>query len=311
MAYLLLVVGLVLLILSGDQLVNSGVSIARKFHIPTIIIGITIIAFGTSAPELLVSASGALKGNPDIAVGNVVGSNIANIGLVLAVTAIILPIPVLAKSIGRDWAVMMLGTVLMFYFFFDSNYLRFEAIVLFAILVIYLIYTVRSSKDNKEEHEEPPKYKLPVAIIILIASLVGLFFGAQLFVENAVTIAKELGVSERVISITLVAFGTSVPELATSIIAALKKETDISIGNIIGSNLFNIMAVMGLTGIIKPFQIDNFKQTYLIDFSIMAGFSIALIVMIIPLKRGKLHRWKGALLLLGYISYIYMTVSNS
>lgn len=309
MAYLLLVIGLLLLIFSGDQLVTSGVSIARKFHIPTIIIGVTIIAFGTSAPELIVSVNAALGGFPDISVGNVVGSNIANIGLVLAATALILPIPVLAKTIGRDWAVMMIATLLMFIFFWDNNLSRFEAGSLFSILIVYLTYTVKSSKSNKEQHSEPPKYKLPWAILVLILSIGGLFGGAQLFVNSAVEIAKELGVSERVISITLVAFGTSVPELATSIIAALKKETDISIGNIIGSNLFNILAVMGITGLIQPFKIDNFTSSYLFDFSAMTLFAVVLILMIVPLQRGMLHRWKGAILLTGYIAYIFTTVT--
>jgi len=309
MAYLLLVAGLILLVISGDQLVTSGVSIARKFNIPTIIIGVTIIAFGTSAPELIVSADAAISGYPDISVGNIVGSNIANIGLVLALTAIILPIPVKAKTLGRDWAVVMIATLLMFLFFWDNNYTRFESSVLFLMLVAYLVYTVKSSKSNKEEHADPPKYKLPIAILVLALSIVGLFGGAQLFVKSAVGIAQDLGVSERVISITLVAFGTSVPELATSIIAALKKETDISIGNIIGSNLFNILAVMGLTGIIQPFEISNFSSTYLFDFSVMTAFAVVLLLMIIPLSKGKLHRWKGAILLAGYLTYIYMTVS--
>ncbi len=310
MDYILFIAGLFLLVFSGKYLVQSGVSIARTFNIPTIIIGITIIAFGTSAPELIVSVKAALSGNPEIAFGNVIGSNISNIGLVLALTALLIPIPVGKTSWKLDWPVMMIASILL-YLFTLNNILGFwESFVLFAGLVVYLLYSVYSSKQDEQNDEitNAPQYKLWLAVLIVVLSSIGLAYGADLLVHSAVNIATNLGVSKRVISITIVAFGTSLPELTASIIAALKKQTDISIGNIIGSNIFNIMAVLGITGMIHPIEIDHIAFSF--DIIWMMFVAVLLFLFIFPFKTIYLNRVEGALLLLSYLLYLAAVIGG-
>ena len=310
MDYILFVAGLLLLVFSGKYLVQSGVSIARTFNIPTIIIGITIIAFGTSAPELIVSVKAALSGNPEIAFGNVIGSNISNIGLVLALTALLIPIPVGKTSWKLDWPVMMIASVLL-YLFTLNNILGFwESFVLFAGLVVYLLYSVYSSKQDEPDDEiaKVPQYKLWLAVLIVVLSSAGLAYGADLLVNSAVNIATDLGVSKRVISITIVAFGTSLPELTASIIAAFKKQTDISIGNIIGSNIFNIMTVLGITGMVHPIEIDHIAFSF--DIIWMMFVAVLLFLFIFPFKTIYLNRVEGALLLLSYLLYLAAVIGG-
>ncbi|MCF6240317.1 MAG: calcium/sodium antiporter [Bacteroidales bacterium] len=311
MDYLLFAVGLVLLVYSGKYLVQSGVSIARHFNIPTLIIGITIIAFGTSAPELIVSIKAALTGSPEIAFGNVIGSNISNIGLVLAVTALIIPIPVGKTSWRVDWPVMMLASVLLYVFTLNNVLGFWESFALFALLITYLLYSVKTSTpvvlDEKNKNNKP-QYKLWLSFVIVIAASVGLAYGADLLVNSAVNIASKLGVSKRVISITIVAFGTSLPELTASIIAALKKQTDISIGNIIGSNIFNIMAVLGITGMIHPIEIDHIAFSF--DIIWMMFVSVLLFLFIFPFKTVYLNRVEGILLFLSYLLYLAAVIGG-
>ena len=308
MNYILFVVGLILLVYSGKFLVQSGVAIARHFNIPTLIIGITIIAFGTSAPELIVSVKAALSGNPEIAFGNVVGSNISNIGLVLALTALLVPIPVGKTSWKIDWPVMMIASALL-YIFTLNNVLGFwESFLLFAILIIYLSYSVKVSKPDEQDDANKPQYKLWPALIIVVTSSIGLAYGADLLVNSAVNIATALGVSKRLISITIVAFGTSLPELTASIIAALKKQTDISIGNIIGSNIFNILAVLGITGMIHPIHINHIAFSF--DIIWMMFVAVLLFLFIFPFKTIYLNRVEGALLFLSYILYLVAVIGG-
>ena len=308
MNYVLFVVGLIILVYSGKYLVQSGVAIARHFNIPTLIIGITIIAFGTSAPELIVSIKAAVTGNPEIAFGNVIGSNISNIGLVLAFTALLIPIPVGKTSWKVDWPIMMLASVLL-YIFTLNNVLGFwESFSLFIILIAYLSYSVKTSKPEEPDNENQAQYKLWLAFVIVIASSIGLAYGADLLVGSAVDIATELGVSKRVISITIVAFGTSLPELTASIIAALKKQTDISIGNIIGSNIFNILAVLGITGMIHPIHIDHIAFSF--DIIWMMFVSVLLFLFIFPFKTIYLNRVEGALLFLSYALYLVAVIGG-
>ncbi len=311
MDYILFVIGLILLVYSGKYLVQSGVSIARHFNIPTLIIGITIIAFGTSAPELIVSVKAALTGSPEIAFGNVIGSNISNIGLVLAVTALIIPIPVGKTSWRIDWPVMMMASVLLYVFTLNNVLGFWESFVLFALLAAYLLYSVKTSKPDIVSDKNvgnKPQYKLWLSFVIVLASSVGLAYGADLLVNSAVNIATELGVSKRVISITIVAFGTSLPELTASIIAALKKQTDISIGNIIGSNIFNIMAVLGITGMIHPIVIDHIAFSF--DIIWMMFVSVLLFLFIFPFKTVYLNRVEGSLLFLSYILYLAAVIGG-
>ncbi len=312
MDYLIFILGLTLLVFSGKYLVQGGVSIAKHFNIPPMIIGVTIIAFGTSAPELLVSVQAALSGNPEIAFGNVVGSNISNIGLVLAFTAILIPIPVHRNALRIDWPVMMLASVLLYVFTLNNVLGLYEGLILFALLIAYLYYSVSKAKkdavNEQADETEKAQYTLIISILIIIISSVGLAFGANYLVDSAVNIATEWGVSKRVISITIVAFGTSVPELTASIIAALKKQTDISIGNIIGSNILNIMAVLGVTSMIQEIHIDHIAFAF--DIIWMMFVAILLFLFIYPFKTVYLNRVEGVLLFVSYIIYLTLVLTG-
>ena len=315
MDYLIFIAGLVLLVYSGKYLVQSGVSVAKHFNVPTVVIGVTVIAFGTSAPELLVSVKAALSNSPEIAFGNVIGSNISNIGLVLAVTAILIPIPVNKNILLLDWPVMLLASVLLYFFTLNDILGFYESMTLFIILIAYLYYSVYQSKKtgaiakDVDEKSHTPQYSLLVSLVLIIVSSAGLAFGANLLVESAVNIATVWGVSERVISITIVAFGTSVPELTASIIAALKKQTDISIGNIVGSNIFNIMAVLGITGMIQEIHIDHVAFAF--DIIWMMFIAILLFFFIYPFKTVYLNRVEGALLFFSYIIYMILVLTGT
>ena len=317
MMYFWLILGLITLIVAGEFLVRGAIGIAKRFHISTLVIGMTIISFGTSAPELLVCLDAAMSGHPEIAIGNVVGSNIENIALVLGITVLILPIVVDRNSKRIDWPMMMLATVLFAIFAWDGEIQRYEGVILFIILVAFTYWLIRNSrkKTKKElaaaaiesdEDEDIAKIKDKpiISVLFLLIGLVGLFFGANWLVDGAIDIATHFGMEERVIAVTVVAFGTSVPELITSAMAALKGETDISIGNLIGSNLFNIMAVIGLTAIVQPIGVSD---------AIIASdmwWMIAIAVGLLPLMviGRKIGRFKGTLLLGTYIAYIAILV---
>ena len=324
MMYFWLILGLVTLVVAGEFLVRGAVGIAKKFHISTLVIGMTVISFGTSAPELLVCIKAAIGGHPEIAIGNVVGSNIANIALVLGITVLILPIVVDRNSKRIDWPMMMLATILFAVFAWDMQIERYEGIILFVILVIFTYLLIRNSRrqtkkiaakaiesdDDEDEDEDDDddediakiKDKAVLSIIFLLIGLTGLFFGAEWLVKGAIDIAKTFGMEERVIAVTVVAFGTSVPELITSAVAAIKGETDISIGNLIGSNIFNIMAVIGITATITPIAVS--ENTINTDMWWMIGIAVMLLPLMVLGKR--VGRFKGALLLGTYIAYISM-----
>jgi cation:H+ antiporter len=310
--YLLLILGLLLLFVSGKFLVESSVAIARLLRIPTMIIGLTVVAFGTSAPELLVSLQAAFRGYPEIAMGNVVGSNISNILLVLAITAIIHPIPVPKKSVKLDWPVLMFVSLLLFVFSLDGALTRLEGIVFIGLLAVYIgvaVIQTRRSHDTRNETpgDQPgdkPRMKGWVAGVVFLVSCAGLAFGANMLVENAAIIAENLGISQRVISITIIAVGTSIPELATSVIAALKKETDISVGNIIGSNIMNILSVLGLTGIVGNIRVDDAIARF--DIPWMLAVSLLLLFLMLPAARSRITRWEGIIMIVIYLLYIYM-----
>lgn len=305
--YLLLITGLLLLFVSGKYLVESSVAISRLLRIPTMIIGLTVVAFGTSAPELLVSIQAAVSGFPEIAMGNVVGSNISNILLVLAITAIIHPISAPPASVKRDWPMMMFVSLLLFIFTLDGGLSQLEGLFFLILLTGYVVFSVIlsrsvSSSDKKPRPEATMKWYM--AGIILLVSCGGLAWGADLLVSNAAIIAEDLGVSKRVISITMVAVGTSIPEVATSVIAALKKETDISVGNIIGSNIMNILSVLGITSIIAPIRVDAVIARF--DIPWMLAISVLLLLLMLPAARSRITRWEGILMILIYLLYIYL-----
>jgi cation:H+ antiporter len=305
--YLLLFAGLLLLFVSGKFLVDSSVAISRRLKIPRMIIGLTVVAFGTSAPELLVSLQAAFAGYPEIAMGNVVGSNISNILLVLAITAIIYPIPVPASSVKHDWPILMLVSLVLFAFSMNGAISRLEGIILVGLLAAYVLMSVlrsRGAKRKPESSEVGPVMKWWLAGLILLLSCVGLAFGADLLVDNVAIIAEELGISKRVVSITMVAVGTSIPEVATSVIAALKKETDISVGNIIGSNIMNILSVLGFTSLVSPVSVA--KEIAIFDIPWMLGATLLLLLLMLPAARSRITRWEGIFMIIIYLLYIYL-----
>lgn len=305
MDYVLVIAGIVLLVLSGDWLVRSGSALASYFRIPPFIIGLTVISFGTSAPELFVSLNASVSGFPDIAIGNVVGSNIANIGLVLAVSALIIAIPIQWATIKLDFPVLMLSGVLLAVFMSDLEISRIEGVLLLAVMIAYLFLIIRNLRKNKtvpDENELKQKTWHPLlSCLIIVISCGGLMFGSQLLVDGAVNIAKVFGVSERIISITVIAIGTSLPELTTSVIAAVKKNLDISAGNVIGSNIFNILVITGFSSVVSPLKVSPSILHF--DLLFMLGFFVLLGLFFFPLRRPRISRWEGLFFLLAYIGY--------
>lgn len=310
MDYIFLFLGFVLLILSGDFLVKGSVSLAGHFKVSKLVIAVVFVSFGTSAPELVVSLDAALKGHPDIAIGNVVGSNIANIALVLGLTAVILPIQVRKKAILFDWSVMMLISILFYIFCLNFKLQLFEGLIFVVILIAYIYWSIHQSRlENKKNSEESiaPKHTLFGSFIIVTAAVVGLVYGAEFLVRGASSIAKRMGVEERIISVTVIALGTSLPELATSLVAAIRKELDISVGNLIGSNIFNILAILGLSSIVKEIGINPMVLKF--DIFWMLGIALLLFLFILPLRKALVSRWKGLIFVLIYVVYIYLTFS--
>lgn len=305
--FLLLLVGITLLIFSGYYLVRGSVSIARRFRISTLVVGMTVVAFGTSAPELLVSLRAALLGYHDISVYNVIGSNIANIGLVLAVTAIFRPIPVNRTSVVVDWPVMMGSSLLLYLFVLNRILGSFEGFVFVLLLTVFVFFSVRVARrkgKNNTDQYIGPKLPLLFAVIMIVASCAGLAYGADLLIGNAVVIARFLGVSERVISVSLVALGTSVPELAASGMASIRRESDISIGNIIGSNIFNIFSVLGITSLVRPVAIN--PRVLEFDIFWLLGIALMLFLFMMPANSSRIGRSKGVAMLMVYIVYLVM-----
>ncbi len=295
-----LLIGTTMLYFGADWIVRSSVSIAKKSNIAPIIIGLTIVAFGTSLPELIVSITAALNDSSSLSVGNAVGSNIANIGLVLGLSSLIFPISCIYKKIKKDLWINIIITIIFVLFAFDGLISRFEGMIMFLCLIYYILLCISEEKDNEE---------IPDNIIsnnrIFLYLLGGIFvlaYGADLFVDGAISLAKKLGISDAVVGVSIVAFGTSLPELATSVVAAFKKESDISLGNILGSNIFNILCVLGISSMISqlysPIQMMN-REVY---FLFILGFLlIALSKMNQPISR-----LFSALLLIIYFYFIYL-----
>ena len=306
--YLYLLAGLALLLVGGEFLVRGGVSLAGHLKISALVVGVTVVSFGTSAPELFVSISANLSGHPDLSLGNVIGSNISNIALVLALTVLIAPYFVRTKEVIRDWTVMFMVSLLLVLFLYSGSELsRIEGMLMVLILVLFLFWLLRHSRNQlKGGKGNPPeiKYSVLVSVGIIIISSLALVFGSELLVRGASSIAKSFGVSERVISISVIALGTSLPELATSAMAAARKQSDISIGNIIGSNIFNVLAILGITASIKKIPVES-KEILSFDIWCMLAFSALLLLLILPLKGTVLTRWKGVILLVSYIVFLY------
>lgn len=311
---LILLAGLVFLILGGDFLVRGASGVALRAHISPLVVGLTVVAFGTSAPELLVSLQSALAGTPDIAMGNVIGSNICNLALVLGTTAVILPINIHGDSIKIDWPITMGASLLLFVLVLDGWVNSWEGGLFVSILIIYTILIIRKSrketkanmavKESLVEIPEPSGHPLKDLLFIALGG-VGLYFGSEWFVESARILAGHLGITERVISITVVALGTSLPELVTSAIASFKKQSDLAVGNLMGSNIFNIFSILGITSLVKEVKVNELMVE--VDMLWMLGVT-ALIFPMMLIKR-RISRMEGAVLLAVYCFYTYTVIS--
>ena len=303
---LLGILGGVMLYYGAEFLVKGGVSIALKFKISPLVIGLTLVAFATSAPELAVSIDASLKGHGDVALGNVVGSNICNIALILGLSALIAPLPVNRKLLKLDMPLMMGASLLLLLFFWLSNGVnRWQGAILFAGVVSYTVWSVYSSRkegvseDDGGDEVEIKEINTFLSIGLVVAGLLTLVFGAKFFVGCATFVAARLGVPEAVIALTIVAFGTSLPELATSVVAALKHEQDIAIGNVVGSNIFNVLCILGISPMIKPVTAQGINY---LDFGVMLGVALALWLMMIFGK--KITRTEGLFFLLINTTYV-------
>ena len=300
---ILLISGLLLLYLGAEGLVRGSAQVANRFGIPPLIIGLTIVAFGTSAPELVVSVNAALRGGGDIALGNVIGSNIANIAVILGLSALIHPLKVTLQVLRRDVPWLIGATLLFLLLFIDRKIGHIEAIVLFSGMVFYLFHSISTSRKELCE-ENVFKVKKGGTffheIVFIVVGLSLLVFGSRLFVDGSIALARILGVSEAVIGLTIVAAGTSLPELATSVVASLRKNADIAVGNIVGSNIFNIFCILGVAGTVKPLY-GNGIQTF--DMLSLLVFTL----LLLPFMWSKfiLSRTEGAILLLLYSLYLF------
>ncbi len=311
----LVLAGLALLVVGGDFLVRASVGLSFKLKISKLVIGMTVVSFATSAPELLVSLQAALDGVSDIALGNVIGSNIANIGLVLGITAIISPLAVDKDFYKLNWPMMMLASFALYYFLKNDLVLSaLEGAIMFVALIVFLIVLIRSSRKSTKANIEEVDDSLAVVsnfkiVMWLLIGAAGLYFGSLWLVEGAKQLAEKVGISDYAISVTVIAIGTSVPELAASVIAALKQEKAISLGNLIGSNIFNIASVLGLTAMIKPIVVNpETPQILSTNIFWMIGFSAILIPLMLIPKRFEIGRLKGMLLFGSYLVFIYITL---
>ncbi len=317
MDYLYLILGIILLLFAGNQLVKSGSSIAEYFKIPPFIVGVTVVSLGTSAPELFVSLNAALSGSPDIAIGNVVGSNIANIGMVLALTAVVINIPIQRSTIRFDYPVLLIASIVFALFMSDLVITRIEGGIMLILMAIYLLLMIKMNYKKKTEPQtnlieaktsEKPQKNPWISLLLILVSCAGLLLGSNILVEGAGNIAKSLGVSERIISITVIAFGTSIPELATSIIAAFKKQIEIGLGNIIGSNIFNILVVSGISSVAMPLQVNPSTMSF--DIYFLVGFVVLTGLFFLPLRKPQITRWKGFVYLFIYFGYYLVLFYN-
>ena len=313
LSLILVVLGLLLLVVGGEFLVRSSVALSFKFNISKLVIGMTVVSFATSAPELIVSLNATLSGSPAIAINNVVGSNIANIGLVLGVTALIGSIGVDKSFYKFNWPVMMLFSIALYYFLVNDNQLTWdEGSILFIALLVFLFLLIKRSKGNENIGEVDDALAIVSNFKIVIWLIIGgvaLYFGAKWLVDGAKEIAILFGVSDGVIGISMIAIGTSVPELAASVIAALKHEKAISLGNLIGSNIFNIGSVLGITSIIKTIPVTE-PQILSSDIFWMLAFAALLIPLIVLPKKLQISRYKGFILALGYGVFLFLVFTK-
>ena len=303
---LIIVVGIALVLWGADRLTDGAVAVAEKMKMPQIVIGLTIVAMGTSMPEFCVSLISALKGTSDLAVGNIVGSNIFNALLIVGVSALVAPMTIMETTVRKDIPFALVASALLLIMCLDGNISRLDAGILFVMFLIFMYMTLKGAKKQGADAEEAieGEGKKPMAtwlsVVWILVGLICLIGGSNLFVEGATAVATNLGVSEAVIGLTIVAGGTSLPELATSVVSARKGNSGIAIGNALGSNVFNILAILGITGMITPMTLKGI--TY-IDLSMLV-ISI-MIVWLFSFTKYKIERWEGAVLTAVFVGYIY------
>ena len=304
----LIFLGFFLLVIGGEFIVRASVALSLRFNISKFVIGMTVVSFATSLPELIVSINAALNNSPSIAINNVVGSNIANIGLVLALIALLSNISVNEKSFRRDWSWMFFLSIMLWLFIITENELnRYEGFLLITFLVSFVYHVLKKSDSIELLNDVDDKLKLTsnfkILIWLFISSLT-LYFGAEFLVDGAVKFANQINISEAVISVSIVAIGTSIPELAASLVAIAKNEKGISVGNLIGSNIFNIGSVLGITAIIKDIPIA--QEIIERDIIWMMVFTVLIMVLAVLPEKNKISKYKGLIMLLGYFVFIFL-----
>ena len=309
MTIILLLVGLGLIVLGADWLVDGASAIARKAGVSEFVIGLTIVGFGTSCPELVVSLTGAIQGNADISIGNVIGSNIFNALFILGVTAVILPVSMTDSNRKRDIPVTLAASVILVLFGMSKSLLgigdvdalsRVEGIAFLLLFCVYLYSCFKFDSKEQTNLPEQKKMKLPLSIFAVAAGLAGLIFGGELFVDSATDIARRLGVSDKFIAITILAGGTSFPELATCIVAAAKHKDQLALGNILGSNVFNILLILGCSSVITPL---SFGGMSLVDVGALIASCVLLLLWAYSGRKCRIDRWEGAVMLIVFAAY--------
>lgn len=310
---ILLIIGLIVLIVGGDYLVKGSSSIALRLHLSPLVVGLTIVAFGTSAPELLISIQSAIKGSPDIAMGNVVGSNICNLALVLGLSAVINPVKVQTNSLRIDWPMTMGASILLFLVVREGVLGAVEGIIFLIAITIYLVLIIVQSRIDvkskllaKEDDGIPdaPNKQMWKDIIFILLGCVALYYGSEWFVSSSKDLALSLGIEERVVGLTVVALGTSLPELVTAAVASYKGETDLALGNLMGSNIFNILSILGITAIITPIHV----HAVILNKDIIWMLMITLMILPLMIVRREVGRADGVVLLIVYGVYVYTVV---
>ena len=305
----LLVFGLIVLIIGGNLLLKAAVSISLRFGIPKLLIGMTVVSLATSAPELIVSIKSALKGSPDLAISNVLGSNIANLGLVLGITIVFSPINISKSVYKKEWPIMMFSAIYFLIVVLDGVISKTEGGILVCFLVMTISALIKLRDKDEIELDNDSEDSFLKSLLILFFGGLFLYFGSEWFIDGAIMLANSFGISERIIGITVVSIGTSIPELVTSLVAVLNKEKSISLGNLLGSNIFNVFAVLGITSLVTPLTVlDQNIIDY--DIYIMLFFALIILPLIFFPKKLVLGRKEGVIILLFYTVYIYQLLIN-
>lgn len=301
LSLIILLVGVIFLVLGANYLVDGASVIAKRFNIPNIVIGLTIVAFGTSAPELVVNVIAALNGKSAITLGNVIGSNVINILVILGITSIIYPLTVARNTVKFEIPIAVFASILTYILAKNGVIGKVDGFILLGCFILFLMYNTYLTVTNREESQlEVKNYALPIAIGVTVLGFILLVFGGKFIVDSAVELARNFGISERIISITVVSLGTSLPELATSVVAAFKKNTDIAIGNVVGSNIFNTFFILGISAVIAPIDVPS---SAFIDLILNMVASVLLLAFV--LRNYRLNRIHGLLFLTVYSTYLY------